>query len=134
MQLAISIPQLDTGTVDALGVKAYLARAEELGFEAGWVMEQSIGPTPLIAPLEMLAYGQPVRIGSGSVLPFWSARCMIHCSLPRPWRRWTGLATVGWRWGCRPVVASATLRRSALTGNVRRTFHRGPPADEGRLV
>jgi alkanesulfonate monooxygenase SsuD/methylene tetrahydromethanopterin reductase-like flavin-dependent oxidoreductase (luciferase family) len=56
MQLAISIPQLDTGTFDAQGVKAYLARAEELGFETGWVMEQSIGPTPLIAPLEMLAY------------------------------------------------------------------------------
>ncbi|HEY6689130.1 MAG TPA: LLM class flavin-dependent oxidoreductase [Propionibacteriaceae bacterium] len=56
MQLAISIPQLVTGTFDAQGVKAYLARAEELGFEAGWVMEQSIGPTPLIAPLEMLAY------------------------------------------------------------------------------
>ena len=44
------------GTFDGHGVKAYLARAEQLGFEAGWVMEQSIGPTPLIAPLEMLAY------------------------------------------------------------------------------
>ena len=56
MRLAISIPQLDTGTFDASGLKAYLARAEELGFESGWVMEQSIGPTPQIAPLEMLAY------------------------------------------------------------------------------
>jgi alkanesulfonate monooxygenase SsuD/methylene tetrahydromethanopterin reductase-like flavin-dependent oxidoreductase (luciferase family) len=56
MQVTISIPQLDSGTFDTQGVKAYLARAEELGFEAGWVMEQSIGPTPLIAPLEMLAY------------------------------------------------------------------------------
>jgi alkanesulfonate monooxygenase SsuD/methylene tetrahydromethanopterin reductase-like flavin-dependent oxidoreductase (luciferase family) len=56
MRLAISIPQLDTGTFDTSGVKSYLSRAEQLGFEAGWVMEQSIGPTPLIAPLEMLAY------------------------------------------------------------------------------
>jgi probable F420-dependent oxidoreductase len=56
VRLAISIPQLDTGTFDASGLKAYLARAEELGFESGWVMEQSIGPTPQIAPLEMLAY------------------------------------------------------------------------------
>lgn len=56
MRLAISIPQLDTGIFDAAGVKSYLARAEQLGFQAGWVMEQSIGPTPLIAPLEMLAY------------------------------------------------------------------------------
>ncbi|MBV9089529.1 MAG: LLM class flavin-dependent oxidoreductase [Mycobacteriaceae bacterium] len=56
MRFSISLPQLDLGTFDADGVKAYLARAEELGFEGGWVMEQSIGPTPQIAPLEMLAY------------------------------------------------------------------------------
>jgi alkanesulfonate monooxygenase SsuD/methylene tetrahydromethanopterin reductase-like flavin-dependent oxidoreductase (luciferase family) len=53
---AISIPQLDEDGFDAAAVKAYLARAEELGFEGGWVMEQAIGPTPLLAPLEMLAY------------------------------------------------------------------------------
>ncbi|MGH3098405.1 MAG: LLM class flavin-dependent oxidoreductase [Streptosporangiales bacterium] len=56
MRLSISVPQLDTDGFDEAGVKAYLARAEELGFEGGWVMEQVIGPTPLIAPLEMLAY------------------------------------------------------------------------------
>jgi alkanesulfonate monooxygenase SsuD/methylene tetrahydromethanopterin reductase-like flavin-dependent oxidoreductase (luciferase family) len=56
VRLGISIPQLDTGTFDALGVRAYLTRAEELGFESGWVLEQSIGPTPLIAPMELLAY------------------------------------------------------------------------------
>jgi alkanesulfonate monooxygenase SsuD/methylene tetrahydromethanopterin reductase-like flavin-dependent oxidoreductase (luciferase family) len=53
---AISIPQLDEDGFDAAAVKAYLARAEGLGFEGGWVMEQAIGPTPLLAPLEMLAY------------------------------------------------------------------------------
>lgn len=56
MRFAISIPQLDEDGFDASGLKAYLARAEELGFEGGWVMEQAIGPTPLLAPLEMLAY------------------------------------------------------------------------------
>jgi alkanesulfonate monooxygenase SsuD/methylene tetrahydromethanopterin reductase-like flavin-dependent oxidoreductase (luciferase family) len=55
MQLTLSIPQLDSGTFDTQGVKAYLARTEELGFEASWVMEQSIGPTRSL-PLEMLAY------------------------------------------------------------------------------
>jgi alkanesulfonate monooxygenase SsuD/methylene tetrahydromethanopterin reductase-like flavin-dependent oxidoreductase (luciferase family) len=54
--VAISLPQLDVDGFDAAGFKAYLSRAEELGFESGWVMEQSIGPTPLIAPLELLAY------------------------------------------------------------------------------
>src|SRR6478609_1089647 len=56
MGFAISIPQLDTGSFDAPGVKAYLSRAEELGFDSGWVLEQVIGPTPMIAPLELLAY------------------------------------------------------------------------------
>ena len=56
MRLGISIPQVDPGLFDAPGIKAYLARAEELGFESGWTLEQVIGPTPLIAPLELLAY------------------------------------------------------------------------------
>lgn len=56
MRFAISIPQLDDGTWDGAELKAYLARAEELGFQGGWVMEQSIGPTPMLAPLELLAY------------------------------------------------------------------------------
>jgi alkanesulfonate monooxygenase SsuD/methylene tetrahydromethanopterin reductase-like flavin-dependent oxidoreductase (luciferase family) len=56
VRFSISIHQLDTGRFDAAGVRDYLARAEELGFEAGWVLEQIIGPAPLIAPLELLAY------------------------------------------------------------------------------
>jgi alkanesulfonate monooxygenase SsuD/methylene tetrahydromethanopterin reductase-like flavin-dependent oxidoreductase (luciferase family) len=54
--VAISLPQLDVDGFDAAGFKSYLSRAEELGFESGWVLEQSIGPTPLLAPLELLAY------------------------------------------------------------------------------
>jgi alkanesulfonate monooxygenase SsuD/methylene tetrahydromethanopterin reductase-like flavin-dependent oxidoreductase (luciferase family) len=56
VRFTISIPQLDTGSFDAQGVRDYLTRAEELGFDGGWVMEQVIGPTPLLAPLEMLAW------------------------------------------------------------------------------
>ena len=39
-----------------LGLRSYLARAEELGFEGGWLLEQIIGEAPLLAPLELLAY------------------------------------------------------------------------------
>jgi alkanesulfonate monooxygenase SsuD/methylene tetrahydromethanopterin reductase-like flavin-dependent oxidoreductase (luciferase family) len=56
VRFSISIPQLDYNGFDAPGVKAYLARAEELGFEGGWTMEQIIGEAPRIAPMEMLAY------------------------------------------------------------------------------
>jgi probable F420-dependent oxidoreductase len=56
VRFSISIPQRDTNGFDAAGVKDYLARAEELGFEGGWTLEQTVGPAPSIAPLELLAY------------------------------------------------------------------------------
>jgi alkanesulfonate monooxygenase SsuD/methylene tetrahydromethanopterin reductase-like flavin-dependent oxidoreductase (luciferase family) len=72
VRLSISIPQLDSDGIDTPGLKAYLARAEQLGFESGWVMEQVIGPTPLIAPLEMLAYSaactERLRLGVAVVV------------------------------------------------------------------
>ncbi|WP_078308567.1 MULTISPECIES: LLM class flavin-dependent oxidoreductase [unclassified Mycobacterium] len=56
MRFSISIPQFDTGGFDAEGVRSYLRRAEDLGFEGGWTLEQTIGASPIIAPLELLAY------------------------------------------------------------------------------
>jgi alkanesulfonate monooxygenase SsuD/methylene tetrahydromethanopterin reductase-like flavin-dependent oxidoreductase (luciferase family) len=56
VRFSISIHQLDSTGFDAAGMRDYLVRAEQLGFEAGWVLEQVIGPAPLIAPLELLAY------------------------------------------------------------------------------
>lgn len=56
MRFSISIPQRDTDGFDAAGFTSYLARAEELGFEGGWTLEQVIGRSPLIAPMELLAY------------------------------------------------------------------------------
>lgn len=56
MRFAISIPQLDTGGFDGPGLRTYLRRAEQLGFEGGWTLEQTVGPGPLIAPMELLAY------------------------------------------------------------------------------
>ena len=56
VRFSISIHQLDSVGFDAAGVRSYLARAEELGFEGGWVLEQTVGQAPLLAPLELLAY------------------------------------------------------------------------------
>jgi alkanesulfonate monooxygenase SsuD/methylene tetrahydromethanopterin reductase-like flavin-dependent oxidoreductase (luciferase family) len=56
MRFSISIPQLHDGAFDGAALRSYLRRAEELGFEGGWTLEQTIGPGPLIAPLELLAY------------------------------------------------------------------------------
>jgi probable F420-dependent oxidoreductase len=56
VRFSISLPQLDVDGFDADAFKDYVRRAEELGFEAGWTLEQTIGAEPLIAPLELLAY------------------------------------------------------------------------------
>lgn len=69
MRWSVSIPQQDTDRVDDAGLREYLGRAEELGFEGAWVMEQAIGPTPMLAPLELLAYAAActsrIRLGVG---------------------------------------------------------------------
>ena len=56
MRFSISIPQRDSDGFDDSAFKSYLARAEELGFEGGWTLEQTVGAAPLIAPLELLSY------------------------------------------------------------------------------
>jgi len=56
VRFSISIHQLDATGFDASGLRDYLTRAEELGFEGGWTLEQIVGEAPLLAPLELLAY------------------------------------------------------------------------------
>ncbi|MGO8853418.1 MAG: LLM class flavin-dependent oxidoreductase [Mycobacterium sp.] len=56
MRFSIAIPQFDYHSFDAPGLRSFLVRAEELGFEGGWALEQIIGEAPLLAPLELLAW------------------------------------------------------------------------------
>ncbi|MCA2321255.1 LLM class flavin-dependent oxidoreductase [Mycobacterium intracellulare] len=69
MRFSIAIPQFDYETFDAVGLRSFLTRAEELGFEGDWVLEQIIGPAPLLAPMELLAYcaacTERLRLGVG---------------------------------------------------------------------
>ena len=69
---SIAIPQLGAGPFDAEGVRAHLARAEELGFEGAWTMELTVGAAPVLAPLEVLAYAaactERLRLGGGGAV------------------------------------------------------------------
>ncbi|MBV8786751.1 MAG: LLM class flavin-dependent oxidoreductase [Mycobacterium sp.] len=56
MRFSIAIPQFDYDGFDAAGLRSYLARAEELGFEGAWTLEQTIGRGPILAPLELLSW------------------------------------------------------------------------------
>jgi probable F420-dependent oxidoreductase len=44
------------GSFDPAAMRAYLARAEELGFESGWTQEQVLGTIPHLGPVETLTY------------------------------------------------------------------------------
>ncbi len=57
MRFAISIPQyVDDGGFDRERFRAYLQRAEELGFESGWTQEQVLGSAGVLSPLETLTF------------------------------------------------------------------------------
>lgn len=56
MKFSISIPQRAADGFDAEGTRSFLARAEELGFEGGWTLEQVVGPAPSLAPLQLLSW------------------------------------------------------------------------------
>ena len=56
-RFAISIPQyFADGTFDPAGFRAYLTRAEALGFESAWVGEQILGSKPHLGPIETMTY------------------------------------------------------------------------------
>jgi probable F420-dependent oxidoreductase len=57
LRFAISIPQfVADGAFDPAALRAYLARAEALGFDSAWVMEQVLGTMPVLGPIETLTY------------------------------------------------------------------------------
>lgn len=57
MRFAISIPQfIEDGPFDPAAFRAYLARAEALGFDSAWTQEQLLGTMPALGPIETLTY------------------------------------------------------------------------------
>ena len=68
LRFAISIPQfVADGAFVPSALRAYLARAEALGFDSAWVMEQIFGTTPVLGPIETMtyaaAYTERLRLG-----------------------------------------------------------------------
>ena len=57
MRFAISIPQfVPDGTFNPARLRAYLARAEALGFQSAWTQEQVLGSMPTLGPIESMTY------------------------------------------------------------------------------
>ncbi|HEX4212264.1 MAG TPA: LLM class flavin-dependent oxidoreductase [Candidatus Dormibacteraeota bacterium] len=64
---AISIPQFFDGDFDPAAFRAYLRRAEELGFESAWTGEQVLGTMPHLSPIETMTFAaactERIRLG-----------------------------------------------------------------------
>src|SRR6266496_1605529 len=57
MKFAVAIPQFYAdGEFDPTAFRAYLTRAEELGFESAWTQESVLGASPQFSPIEAMAY------------------------------------------------------------------------------
>lgn len=68
MRFAIAIPQsYADGEFDPTAFRAYLTRAEELGFHSAWAQEHVLGRRAELQPLEMMTYAaactQRLRLG-----------------------------------------------------------------------
>ena len=59
MRFAISIPQfVSDGEFDPARFRAYMARAEALGFESAWTLEQTLGTMPKAREVELKFSGK----------------------------------------------------------------------------
>lgn len=81
VRLAVGLPQtfLD-GRVDRSRIGAFARRAEALGFESVWVVEQLLGTIPSLEPVELLAYVSALteRIRLGTAVLLTALRSPVH--------------------------------------------------------
>ena len=57
MRFGISIPQfIDDGTFDPAAFRTHMMRAEALGYDSAWTLEQVLGAMPAIGPIEAMTY------------------------------------------------------------------------------
>src|SRR5687767_13662056 len=81
IELGVAIPQtfLD-GTIDPARLRAFLTRAETLGFASAWVVEQILGQIPSLEPVTVLTYAAAVttRMRLGSAVLLTALRSPVH--------------------------------------------------------
>jgi probable F420-dependent oxidoreductase len=81
VRLGVAIPQtILSGAFDARAVVGFLARAETLGFESAWVVEQILGSIRSLEPVTLLTYAaantERLRLGSAVLLT--ALRSPVH--------------------------------------------------------
>jgi len=77
----IAIPQhVPDGTFDPATFRSYMERAEALGFESAWTLEQLLGPAPYLGPIEVMTYAaactERIRLGCSALVS--TSRSPVH--------------------------------------------------------
>jgi probable F420-dependent oxidoreductase len=81
VRLAAGIPQAWTSRgIDPPQIQRFLGRAEALGFESAWVVEQVLGAFPSLEPVELLAWAAALtdRIRLGTAVLLTPLRSPVH--------------------------------------------------------
>jgi probable F420-dependent oxidoreductase len=81
IELDVAIPQTFVDRpIDARFVREYLARAENLGFQGAWVVEQILGSIPSLEAVGLLTYAAAVteRLRLGSAVLLTALRSPVH--------------------------------------------------------
>ena len=79
MRFAISLPQrCPEGSFDPAAFAAYVLRAEELGFESAWAMDQTFGRAPRLNALETMTFAAACTASSA---PSGRGRLRLGCSV-----------------------------------------------------
>ena len=81
VRMAVGIPQAwTTGGIDRGRLRRFLERAEALGFESAWVVEQVLGATPSLEPVELLSWAAALtsRIRLGTAVLLTPLRSPVH--------------------------------------------------------
>ncbi len=73
IRFGIAMPQVSAGDpVDVAALHRFLRRADELGFDSAWVLEQPVGRASVLEPVAMLAHAAAVtgriRLGTAVIL------------------------------------------------------------------
>jgi probable F420-dependent oxidoreductase len=81
VELGVALPQaFSDGRVDTRRIRAFLTRAEALGFASGWVVEQILGSIASLEPVALLTWAAAVteRLRLGSAVLLAALRSPIH--------------------------------------------------------
>lgn len=81
VRVAAGIPQAwTTGGIDRPRIRRFLERAEALGFESAWVVEQVLGTLPCLEPVELLSWAAALtsRIRLGTAVLLTPLRSPVH--------------------------------------------------------